>query len=383
MTVIKVGMPVSLSGQFRTQGRQALAGLQAWTEDVNRASGLVVAGRRHTVEVLYYDDASSVEGAILATRTLIKQDRVDLLFGPYSSGLANAAANVCAEHGQVMWNQGGAAEEIYQPGSRVVGILNGAREYLSELPELLRSSDPSASALAIVRCSAGAFPRQVSDGMEAQAVAQGFTKTFHLEFPPEQSDFSSIVSQLNEADPDLLLVVGRIRHDLAFAKALISQWKTARRPRATAVVAAGIARFKAELGSDVDGFIGPSQWEPPAMHDSESLPHPYFGPSPEQLMVSLERAKDANGGLPIDYPMVQSYAAGIIAQRCLEEAGTPDPTALWNTAMSLDFHTFFGRFRIDAATGKQVGRSVFMVQWQQGRKVVIWPREHRQANLQI
>ena len=98
-------------------------------------------------------------------------------------------------------------------------------------------------------------------------------------------------------------------------------------------------------------------------------------------MVSLERAKAASGGLPIDYPMAQAYAAGVVARRCLQEAGTPEPGALWDAARNQDFHTFFGRFRIDPATGKQVGRSVFMVQWQRGMKVVIWPPELRQGAL--
>ena len=31
---LKIGMAVSLSGQFQVQGRQALAGLQAWANDV-------------------------------------------------------------------------------------------------------------------------------------------------------------------------------------------------------------------------------------------------------------------------------------------------------------------------------------------------------------
>ena len=381
MSVIKVGISVSLSGQFQTQGRQALAGLSTWSDDTNEAGGLLVAGRRYQVRVIHYDDASVAEGAILVTRKLIEQDRVELLFGPYGSGLARAAADVSAEHGQVLWNQGGAAEDIYQPGRRVVGILSAARDYLSALPELVRLANPSASTFAIVRCAVGAFPRQVSEGLEIQALAQGFTKILQLEFPPEQSDFSSIVSELHQANPDLLLIVGRIRHDIALAKALISQWRTSRRPRATAVVAAPIARFQAELGPDVEGFIGPSQWEPPTSTESSAAPCPYFGPTPGRLMVSLERAKAASGGLPIDYPMAQAYAAGLVAQRCLQEAGTTEPGALWDGARNLDFHTFFGRFRIDPATGKQVGRSVFMVQWQRGMKVVIWPPELRQGAL--
>mgnify|MGYP001440049571 CR=1 FL=1 len=49
MTLV-VGMPVSLSGQFQAQGRQALAGLQAWARDVND-------GSPGTFRIVHYDDA--------------------------------------------------------------------------------------------------------------------------------------------------------------------------------------------------------------------------------------------------------------------------------------------------------------------------------------
>ena len=57
---VTVGIPASLSGQFRVQGRQALAGIQAWAEDVNRAGGLTVAPSQPGIPVMvvHYDDAS-------------------------------------------------------------------------------------------------------------------------------------------------------------------------------------------------------------------------------------------------------------------------------------------------------------------------------------
>jgi branched-chain amino acid transport system substrate-binding protein len=39
----------------------------------------------------------------------------------------------------------------------------------------------------------------------------------------------------------------------------------------------------------------------------------------------------------------------------------------------LDFTTFYGRYRIDPRTGRQLGHRMPVVQWQGGRKVVIWP----------
>ena len=392
---VKVGISVSLSGQFQTQGRQALAGIRAWAADVNRAGGLAVAAPPSSpmpVSVVYYDDASRADGAIRATQRLIEEDRVDLLFGPYSSGLARAAAEVAGEHGRLLWNQGGASDNIYQPGRWVVGILTPASEYLAALPGLVRRAAPSARTFAIVRCSVGAFPRQVSDGLEREALALGFEKTLHHEYPPDTADFSDVLDLVERAKPDLLLAVGRIRHDITLAGQLAQRRRSGNRkgramPGVAAVVATPIEQFRDALGDDVAGFIGPSQWEPPEEGLDAAAYSPdyssFYGPGAIQVMASLRRESQAAGNLAVDYPMAQAYAAGLAAQRCLAEAGTLADTALWKAAAGLDFSTFYGRFRIDPESGRQVGRSVVIVQWQQGRKAVIWPPEQGRAALTL
>jgi hypothetical protein len=37
----------------------------------------------------------------------------------------------------------------------------------------------------------------------------------------------------------------------------------------------------------------------------------------------------------------------------------------------LDCNTFYGRFRIDAQSGKQVGHRILLIRWREGRKVVL------------
>jgi branched-chain amino acid transport system substrate-binding protein len=137
------------------------------------------------------------------------------------------------------------------------------------------------------------------------------------------------------------------------------------------VVAAPVQQFHDVLGTQAKGFVGPSQWEPGAGYAVD------YGPSEQQVLKSLRR----QGNYSIDYPMVQAYAAGVVAQRCIAEAGTLHQRALREAASKLDFSTFYGRFKIDPDTGRQTGRSVVMVQWQEGRKVVVWPPEQRQAQL--
>ena len=352
---------MSLSGQFQVQGRQALSGLHAWAEDVNESGGVNVGhsdvGR--SVSVIYYDDASKADGARQATERLITSDPVDLLFGPYSGILALAAARVAEGHGRLLWNQGGASDTIYQQGFKwVVGILTSASRYLEEWLPLVRAADSNAEFVAILRASTGAFPKAVTSGVERQAAQLEFTISLLREFEPSINDFSALLDEVEQARPDLLLGVGRIQNDLLLASQLVRRDLGL---KGMAVVATPIQQFRDRLGEAADGFVGPSQWE-----ETGSYPTDY-GPTGAEVVASLR----SKGHHVVDYPMVQAYAAGLVAQRCVEEAGTLEDEALREAARRLDFSTFYGRFKIDPDTGCQIGRSTVLVQWQQGRKVVI------------
>ncbi len=378
---LKAGIPVSLSGQFQVQGRQALAGLQAWARDVNGTGGVWVRelGERLMLAVRHYDDGSRSDLVRRATQRLISEDRVDLLFGPYSSVLTRTAAQVAKGNDRLLWNQGGASDAIHQEGNRwVVGILSPASEYLVGLPPLVRQSDSRASRLAIIRAATGAFPQAVSEGMVQQALGMGFELVMKREFDPAITDFTNILDAVDQARPDLLLGVGRIQNDLLLARQIAQRGC---RVGAVAVVAAPIQQFKTHLGAAAEGFLGPSQWEFTAQQPApvENGP-PEYGPAAAQVLESVG-ASGAASGVEVDYPLVQAYAAGLVAQRCVEESGSLEPRALREAAVSLNFSTFYGRFRIDPSTGRQIGRSPLIVQWQWGRKVVVWPRSRSQGSL--
>ena len=366
---IKVGIPVSLSGQFSMQGRQTLAGIRAWVDDVNGAGGMAVRGEAHTVELVYRDDESRRSRAAEITRELIRDDRVDLLVGPYSAVLTNAAANMAQSHGRLLWNQGGASPLVYQRGNPwVVGILTPADEYLSGLLQAVREVAPNAATVGIVRASKGAFPRDVASGVERRTIGHGFRQIFLQGFDADADDFSDLVDAIRDKPPDVLVVAGRFQNDLEIAERLA---EAAPDLGAVAVVAAGVEAFRERLGPRAENFIGPSQWEPRVSGQ------PDYGPTVTEVQRSLSRA----GHAVIDYPMAQAYAVGVVIQRCVEECGSLDDPALREAASSLDFTTFYGRFMIDPDTGRQVGKSSLLAQWQQGRKVVVWPPEYRQSEL--
>ena len=366
---VKVGIPVSLTGQFSLQGAQTLAGICAWADDVNCRGGLDVGGRRRPVEIVWRDDASRRDEVCAVTKRLIADDRSDLLVGPYSAVLTNAAAQVAQVHGKLLWNQGGASPTVYQRGNPwVIGTLTPADEYLAGLLPAVREVWPEAVNVVIVRAATGAFPRDVAAGVKQTAAALGFRVAPELRFDAETEDFGDVVRAIERAAPDVLVAAGRFQNDLNLA-ALLAQ----RAPAigAVAVVAAGVDAFRQRLGRGAENFIGPSQWEPDAGYAVD------YGPGAAEVRASLLRA----GHSVIDYPTAQAYAVGVVIQRCVDECASLDGPELRRAAASLDFTTFYGRFRIDGDTGRPTGKPALLAQWRQGRKAVVWPPELRQERL--
>ena len=369
--LVRVGMPASLTGQFSGQGAQALAGTEAWVRDCNAAGGLYVSahGAKLPLQLVHYDDQSKASAARQVTERLIVQDRVDPLLGPYSSVLTLAMAPVAEEHRRVLWNHGGASDQIHQQGHRwAVGVLTPASGYLLGVIDLMRERDPGARKLALLYSARGTFPKAVASGVEKYASERGLEIVYSAAYQAPVDDYSPWLEEIEGSGPDLFIGVGRIQEDLRLARQ-VAQRKV--KLKAAVVVAAGIARFREELGSAAEGFMGPSPWEPGV----DYLPD--YGP-PARELAQRHSFFGADGA---DYAMAQAYAAGLVAQRCVEEAGTLDSAALREVAGRLDFTTFYGRFKIDQVSGRQIGRSVVTVQWQGGHKVVVWPSEVRQGEM--
>src|SRR5690349_8613530 len=93
---IKVGFSMSMTGAVAPNGRQLLAALEIWRDDVNAAGGLL--GR--PVELVYYDDQSSPANVPGIYTKLLAVDKVDLLLGPYATNMAAPAMPVVMANGK-------------------------------------------------------------------------------------------------------------------------------------------------------------------------------------------------------------------------------------------------------------------------------------------
>lgn len=360
---IRVGLTAALTGRYRLPGRQALLGAQLWVEDTNRAGGIWLqeCAQRLPLRLISYDDASDAAQCRRLTEHLLTRDQVDLLLGPYSSGLALRAAEVANQHQKILWNHGGSSEAIYARGFQwLVGILSPPSTYFHSVIDFVRYTRPEARHVAIVHSTAGSFPQDVAAGATQYCQQCGFETIRAYTYAARTEDFTPILTQLVSAGPDLVLSVGRIEDDLRFATQYLQQPCTA---QTVALIVTPMSLFYHTLGAAAQHFLGPSQWEP------DIVPRPEYGPTSVALLPRfLSRHPDG-----VDYPLAQAYAGGLIMQRCLEIAGTLEQAALRQAAATLRVTTFYGHYAIDPVTGRQIGHRMPVVRWQDGHKQVLWP----------
>jgi branched-chain amino acid transport system substrate-binding protein len=257
---IRFGASISTSGRYALQGRQALAGLQAWARATNVEGGVRISqlGGTLPIALIHHDDASSSERAVAAAEKLIQVDRVHVLIGPYGSDLSRAVVGVAREHGRLLWNHGGASDDIHRPGRGVVSIPTPVSLYFGGLFELFRGLDAHVENAVILYRRGSRFGRLATRGAQAAGRRAGFAVTA-LTYSYLPDDLPRLLARLRRHRPDLILSAGSFEDDCAIARESIA---TGVRTKAVAVTAAAMREFPQAFGTGAEGIFAPSQWEP-------------------------------------------------------------------------------------------------------------------------
>jgi hypothetical protein len=279
----------------------------------------------------------------------------DLLLGPYSTGLMRVAGRLAAERGWLLWNHGGAGDDVLaaHPG-HLVSVLTPASQYAG--PFVRHLAGAGTRVRLWIAHGRGRFGREVAAGAEAAARRLGLD-TARLDHalnhpagsggPPDDQPWDLFCAGSFEEDVDL-----------------IQRLRSARRPpRVVGAVAAGVREFGTS-GLDPDGVYGVGQWFP----GRPEARRPAIGPAEDEFLAAYM----ARHGMWPDYPAIQAVAAAALATHCLGQIGGAGPDgALWRAALDLDTSTLFGRFRIRRPDGRQVGHGPVLVRWTGGEPALV------------
>jgi branched-chain amino acid transport system substrate-binding protein len=346
---IKVGVTVSLTGQYDGFGREQFQGMRMWVDDINIRGGLI--GRR--VELVHYDDKSDPATSAELYERLIGIDRVDLLLGPYSSELTIAASRVAERHGIPMVTTGASASEIWSRGLRnVFSVDVPAHRYME--PALEFTKDKGLRRVAVMYADT-AFAREVIDGVRARARAYGFEIVFEESYPQSRKEFSGLVQRMQRSNPEVVMGGTYFDDAVGFVRALRAHRL---RPKAVILtVGPALKDFGEALGTDAKGIMGVIQW----------MPSGRLAMARDFTYRYVERY-----GYAALVHAALGYGAGQVLEAAVRLADTTDRNAVREQLRELRFRSVLGRYRVDD-TGKQLDKSMFMMQWQSGHRNLVWP----------
>jgi len=377
VVTLKLGFTASQTGAQNVASTGQLNGINLWLDAVNK-DGIKVGDKIVKFETVTYDDESTTDRVQQLYTKLATEDKVDLMISPYSSGLADAAAVISEQYGKIMVTTGAASEGTYKKGyTHVFQAYTPASNYLTPAIDLLAKLDPTVKKIAIVHEN-DKFSSDVAKAAEAYAKDKGYDIVMSEGYDTGTTDFSPFINKIQAAAPDAIIGGGHFADGSTFAKQLAEK-KVA--VKFVALLVAPPEPKFGDLGDAALGVVGPSQWEPGVTYSADAakaMNIPWYGPTVQEFTDAYKAKYNADPS----YHGAGGYAAGLLLQKALEDAGSTDAEALKAALDKLDILTFFGHLKFNTtaeAHGLQTGHTMVLMQWQkEGDKLVkktIWPED--------
>ena len=355
---IRVGITVSLTGEYAAPGKDELSGAQMWASDVNGRGALL--GRK--VEIVYYDDKSDAATSAQLYERLINEDKVDLLLGPYSSQLTLAASTVAEKYNFPMVATGAADGHIWERGYKnIFGIDAPARDYMKLLVD--SAAGAGLKRIALIYADS-AFPRNVAEGVRDLAASNNMEIVFDKSYSQDTTDFSAMLRQMKASKPDLLVGGTYLDDSIAIVRAAKQVQLS---PKAIVLtVGPSLKEFGNALGSDADGVLGVVSWIRSA-----------HLPMARDFAYRYKQKHGHNPGAHVAY----GYGGGQVLEAAVRLAGKLDKDAVRQQLLDMKFRSLLGHYDVDE-TGKQMGKSIYVLQWQNGYRLLVLPKLMRESPIE-
>jgi len=374
----KIGAVLELSGSDSSGGQLAQRGYQFWVDTVNKAGGIEVGGKKYPVKMISQDSRSEPAAGAQAASRLINEEKVDAIFGSYTSGVQLAINPICAKYKVPCIAGSAESPGNWTPKPKFTfGIIPSVDLTADKaLKFIVETGTPKPKSAAILGANEP-FSKDAAAGFAAGAKEAGLKITTNTLFPPA-ADLSPIISAVAAQKPDIIAVGG---HDTI----LINVVKTLKAqnfmPKAL-IQHYGVTEpaFVQALGKDAEGVLGIVDWDPSFPYKDD-----VFGTA--QQFADNYRAKY---NVDADYTGAGCAVSGEVLQIALKKLGKgpglseSDREKLAKIIGETDIHTFYGPIKFNSS-GKHFHDNTLpppmLAQIQNGKVVSVAPKKLAQAKI--
>lgn len=378
----RIGALYPLTGNLALLGNENLNGARIAVDMINEKGG--VDG--HKI-VLVTGDASTPDKAQSEAERLASLENLDVITGTYSSGLSYAASQVIERHGGLYWETGGISDGLTQRGFkgyfRVVftASSNGqlAATIAKEIIARKLEKQPSELTVLIVHEDSD-YGTSVAKAAEAKATELGFNVADRLPYKATTTDLSSLILRMKASGANIVIASSYANDALLIQRQMKQLGVNVDAFIGTGGIY-GLPSFAEGLGSAVNGIFdteGSAAINTAALTDDAAA----------LLAEFKERFEKAYGSVP-SYVGTQGFVGTyVLLDRVARKAGSLDPEALKQAALSLDIEEggtplgwgvkFAGEG--DPMQGQNLRAFPVAQQWQHGKLVVVAPDKFKTAD---
>jgi branched-chain amino acid transport system substrate-binding protein len=359
---IKIGYAISKTGP--NAGGAATTNIpqyEMWVKEVNAKGGLMLksVGKRVPIEVIEYDDRSNSEEAVRAVERLITQDKVDLLFPPWGTGLKYGYPQLTFS---AVTDK---APELVKRWPNSFWFLGTSKQYIDALVALLgkaRSDGKINANIAMISISDG-FGIDLANAARAGFGAAGFKLVYDKSYPIGTQDMSPLLGEAARSGADTFVAFSYPPDTFA----LTEQSKVA--SYAPKVMFLGVGTFFSmypeKFGPGVEGIMSLGGWSP----------------NNKAVLEYAKKHQDMFKRGPDRWGAVVGYSSLQMLEQAIERVGRIDRAAIIKELQTGTFDTVIGKIKLVDNMPKDA--FPLLGQWQKGFYAGVAPAGPNAAQLVI
>ena len=331
---VKIGYAISKTGP--NAGGASITQIpnyEMWVKDVMAKGGLMIGGKRVPIEVVEYDDRSNSEEAVRAVERLVTQDKVDLLFPPWGTGLNLADGPVFNKHGypQLAFSAvTDRAPDLVKRWPNSFWLLGTSKQYVDALTGLLkklRDEGKIGPNIAMISIADG-FGIDLSQAARKGFTDAGFKLAYDKSYPIGTQDLSPLIGEASRSGADTFVAFSYPPDTLA----LTEQAKVASyAPKVMFLgVGVGFPLYPQRFGANVEGVMSLGGWS------KDNASTVAYAKKHEEM---FKRGPD-RWGSQIGYSSLQ------MLEQAIERVGKIDRAAIIKELQTGTFDTVLGKVKL-------------------------------------
>ena len=357
-TPLVIGASISLTGDFADSGKAVQRGYDLWAQEVNAKGG--VLGRQ--VQMKLVDDASSPTQVVSNYQNLVNRDKVDLVFGPFSSLLTVPASQVAKRYAYSFLEPAGGGPKVFAQNLdnlffvQPAPVVKSGDVFADWVLSLPADQQPKTAAYTELD---DPFASPIAENIRARFEAAGIKTVYKEVYPAETQDFSAIMSKVVAANPDVL--VGGTQNEDAYAQVkTLVQLKFSPKFMFLSNGANSPLEFPSKVGAqNTQGIMSAGDWFPGSTaFGSDAFAAAYI--------------KTYGGSADtIDNSSAEAFACGQLIEAVATKTGKIDNATIISSLHQGTWPTLLGDLSW-GPNGAPSG-SFNLIQWQGGKLVPVFP----------